>query len=95
MVAGGLDLGRTHALPWQVELPMGNDLPSQIRAMQERIRDGRRLSRNNLLALEHLLSEASAAVQQNAALIESPDEIEARFWKFEVLRSAATAERAT
>ncbi len=62
---------------------MGNDIPDQIRAMQARIRDGRCLSREDLLALERLLSEASAAVQQNAALIESLDEIEARFWKLE------------
>jgi len=65
---------------------MGNDLPGQIRAMQKRIRDGRRLSRKDLPALEHLLSEAPAAVQQNAALIESLDEIEARFWEIESSR---------
>ena len=62
---------------------MGNDFPDQIRAMQERIRGGRCLSRDDLPALEHLLSEALAAVQQNAALIESLDEIEARLWELE------------
>lgn len=62
---------------------MGNDLPDQINAMRERIRDDRRLSREELIALERLLWEASAAVQQNAALIESLDELEARFWELD------------
>ncbi len=60
---------------------MSNDLPDRIRAMHERIRDGRRLSWEDLLALERLLWEAPAAVQQDAALSESLDEIEARLWE--------------
>lgn len=51
--------------------------------MQARIRDGRSLSGDNLQAIEDLLAQASAAVQQNAALVESLDELEQQLWEIE------------
>src|SRR5579872_5081494 len=63
--------------------PMGNDLSDQIRATQERIRNGRYLSPEDLSALEERFAKAAAAAEQNSVLIELLDEIETRLWDIE------------